>query len=64
MAIKVENGTVKEIARYSLSEKCEILGGTYVGSIFFAVVDDYKNSGFQLVAFDLNTNEELGEVSL
>lgn len=61
---KVENGTVKEIARYSLSEKCEILGGTYVGDTFFAVVNDYKNSGFQLVAFDLNTNEKLGRVSL
>ena len=61
---KVENGTVKEVARYNLTEQCDILGGTYVGNTFFAIINDYKNDGFQLVAFDLNTNEELGKVSL
>ena len=61
---KVENGTVQEIARYNLAGQCDILGGTYVGDTFFAIINDYKNDGFQLIAFDLNTNEEINRVSL
>ena len=61
---KVENGTVKEIARYGLAGYCDILGGTYVDNTFFATISDYKNGLFQLIAFDLNTNEEINRVSL
>ena len=61
---KVENGTVKEVARYNLTEQCDILGGTYVGDTFFAIVNDYKNDGFQLIAFSLDTNEEINRISL
>ena len=61
---KVENGTAKELARYNLAGQCDVLGGTYVGDTFFAIINDYKNEGFQLIAFDLNTNEEINRVSL
>lgn len=62
---KVENGEIKELARYTLTEQsCDILGGTYVDDTFFAIYNDYKNSSFTIVAFDLNTNEELGRVDL
>lgn len=61
---KAENGEVTEIARYNLAEQCDILGGTYVGDTFFAIINNYKNDGFQLIAFDLNTNEEINRVSL
>ena len=61
---KVENGTVKEIARYGLTGYCDILGGTYVDNTFFATISDHKNGLFQLIAFDLNTNEEINRVSL
>lgn len=61
---KVENGTVKEVARYNLTEQCDILGGTYVGNTFFAIINDYKNDGFQLIAFDLITNAEINRIVL
>ncbi|MBR2455066.1 MAG: beta-propeller domain-containing protein [Clostridia bacterium] len=61
---KIDNGTVKEVARYNLTEQCDILGGTYVGDTFFAIINDYKNDGFQLIAFSLDTNEEINRISL
>ena len=61
---KVENGTVKEIARYSLGGQCDILGGTYVGDTFFAIINDYKSDGFQLISFSLDTNKEINRITL
>ncbi len=61
---KIENDTVKEVARYGLTGYCDILGGTYVDNTFFATISDHKNGLFQLIAFDLNTNEEINRVSL
>ncbi len=61
---KIENGTVQEVARYGLTGYCDILGGTYVDNTFFATISDHKNGLFQLIAFDLNTNEEINRVSL
>ena len=61
---KVEDGAVKEIARYSLGGQCDILGGTYVDETFFAIVNDYKSDGFQLISFNLDTNEEINRISL
>lgn len=61
---KIEDGVVKEIAKYPLLEQGEILGGTYVGDTFYGVANSYKTSSFSIIAFDLNTNQEINRVDL
>ncbi|MGN0569223.1 MAG: beta-propeller domain-containing protein [Candidatus Fimenecus sp.] len=61
---RVENGQLKEIARYYLGENYQCNGGTFVGNTFYAVAVSY-NSGFsQVVSFSLDTNEETGRISI
>ncbi len=61
---KFENGVLCEVARYNLGENGHsIMGATYVGNTFYAVVDCY-NQDTCVVAFDLTTNQEVDRVLL
>ena len=62
---QIDGTTVKEIARYSLGADCDMLGGTYIGNKFYALINNYTNSEkTQLVCFNLQTNEEIGRVKV
>lgn len=60
---RVEDGQLKEIARYSVSSYSPPMGGTFIGNTFYAVtMASYNN--MQIVSFNLDTNEETGRISI
>ncbi len=70
---KVENGEIKEVARYVISSDIEVSvkGGTYIGNYFFAYSVKYIDSQLEeglwkvtLTKFDLNTNEKVNSITV
>lgn len=61
---KVTGKEITEVARYSLCESGSVLGGTYVGNVFYAVINKLENNEYELVAFDLVNHTETGRVVL
>ncbi len=61
---KLEDGEICELSRYYMcAEETGIMGATYAGNIFYAVVDCY-NQGTCVISYDLTTNTEVDRVLL
>ncbi len=67
---KLENNELYEIARYDIDGHLisTIMGATYVENVFYVVMSDYKggycNYDTHIVAYDLETNGEIGRILL
>ncbi|MCH5191795.1 MAG: beta-propeller domain-containing protein [Oscillospiraceae bacterium] len=63
---KISDGELQEVARYNLGDDTATLGATYIGDTFYALVYDYsgRSDKTSLVAFSLETNEEIGRIKL